>query len=163
MHGRLPQAHCFRLEAHMGKPNCTSNGIFRADCCFGRQEFDASQRESIISGEIEFFLPCRCYELNCTAEMAKIEFEFFESPTSANPVLSLALSLSPPPSPLWALSLLPLSFSLFPINAHPFTWQWRQDWLRSTGQLKLENQLDRFEISPGQPESTSGCNNYIIA
>ena len=106
---------CFQLEAHAWKPNCTSNGIFHADRCFGRQKFDAGQRESIISGKMGLItLSCRCYELNCTAEMAKIEFEFFESPTFANPVLSLSLSLSPPPSSLcsWALSVSLLLFSL---------------------------------------------------
>ena len=118
-------SRCFPLEVHAWKPNCTSNGIFHADRCFSRHKFDANQRESIVSGEMGFpALSCRCYELNCTAEMAGIEFEFFESPTFANPVLSLSLSLSPPPSPLrlcsWALSisLLLFSLSLFPINAN---------------------------------------------
>lgn len=76
---------CFPLEAHAGKPDCESNGIFHADRCFGRQVFDADPRESVLSGEIGFTAICRCYELNCTAEMAEIEFEFFESPTFVNP------------------------------------------------------------------------------
>ena len=78
-------SHCFPLEAHAGRPDCTSNGIFHADRCFGRQGFDAGQRESVLSGEMGLItLPCRCYELNCTAEMAEIEFEFPESPTFVN-------------------------------------------------------------------------------
>lgn len=77
-------SHCARLETNREKPDCESSDVLYPDRCFGRSKFDAYQRDDVLSGKMELFgLNCRCYELNCTAEMAEIKFEFMES--SPNP------------------------------------------------------------------------------
>ena len=69
----------------MDKPDCESNKVFYPDRCFNRLEFDTSQRDDVMSGRMKIFgLSCRCYELNCTAEMAEFEFEFRPNPPSPN-------------------------------------------------------------------------------
>ena len=67
----------------MEKPDCESNEVFYPDRCVGSTEFDASQRDDVLSGRMGLFgLDCRCYELNCTSEMAEIKFKFLKSPTN---------------------------------------------------------------------------------
>lgn len=76
-------SHCLRLETHMETPDCRSNKVLYPDRCVGSLEFEAHQRDDVLNGKLGLFgLACRCYELNCTSEMAEIKFEFLESPTN---------------------------------------------------------------------------------
>ena len=66
----------------MEKPDCESNEVFYPDRCVGNSKFNASQRDDVLSGRMGLVgIDCRCYELNCTSEMAEIKFEFLESLT----------------------------------------------------------------------------------
>ena len=75
-------SHCVRLVTLTESPDCQSNGVLYPDRCVGsNDDFDASQRDDVLSGRVEsFIVDCGCYEVNCTAEMAEIKFEFSESP-----------------------------------------------------------------------------------